>query len=291
MKYSSELKIGFWSIVACVVMFFGLKYLKGINSFKEGQFYYLSCDKVSGLNVSSPISVQGMKVGIVRELNYEQHTHSITVLLNIYDSDFKIPTDSRLSVKSDLLGTASVSIELGDAHQFFEPWDTIQAPPSAAGLLEKADPIVEQVTNLMPKIDSLVAGINVLVNESKMQESLLQINLLTQHLNTTVNQLNSLLRNDVPGIMSNLESATANLDTITVQAKEADIKQLLTNTNQAINTANQLLEQLQSPDGTVGKMLNTTEVYDQLNRTIADVDSLINDIKTNPKRYIHIKVF
>lgn len=291
MKYSSELKIGFWSIVACVVMFFGLKYLKGINSFKEGQFYYLSCDKVSGLNVSSPISVQGMKVGIVRELNYEQHTHSITVLLNIYDSDFKIPTDSRLSVKSDLLGTASVSIELGDAHQFFEPWDTIQAPPSAAGLLEKADPIVEQVTNLMPKIDSLVAGINVLVNESKMQESLLQINLLTQHLNTTVNQLNSLLRNDVPGIMSNLESATANLDTITVQAKEADIKQLLTNTNQAINTANQLLEQLQSPDGTVGKMLNTTEVYDQLNRTIADVDSLINDIKANPKRYIHIKVF
>lgn len=291
MKYSSELKIGFWSIVACVVMFFGLKYLKGINSFKEGQFYYLSCDKVSGLNVSSPISVQGMKVGIVRELNYEQHTHSITVLLNIYDSDFKIPTDSRLSVKSDLLGTASVSIELGDAHQFFEPWDTIQAPPSAAGLLEKVDPIVEQVTNLMPKIDSLVAGINVLVNESKMQESLLQINLLTQHLNTTVNQLNSLLRNDVPGIMSNLESATANLDTITVQAKEADIKQLLTNTNQAINTANQLLEQLQSPDGTVGKMLNTTEVYDQLNRTIADVDSLINDIKANPKRYIHIKVF
>ena len=291
MKYSSELKIGFWAIVACVVMFFGLKYLKGINSFKEGQFYYLSCDKVSGLNVSSPISVQGMKVGIVRELNYEQHTHSITVLLNIYDSDFKIPTDSRLSVKSDLLGTASVSIELGDAHQFFEPWDTIQAPPSAAGLLEKADPIVEQVTNLMPKIDSLVAGINVLVNESKMQESLLQINLLTQHLNTTVNQLNSLLRNDVPGIMSNLESATANLDTITVQAKEADIKQLLTNTNQAINTANQLLEQLQSPDGTVGKMLNTTEVYDQLNRTIADVDSLINDIKANPKRYIHIKVF
>ena len=91
--------------------------------------------------------------------------------------------------------------------------------------------------------------------------------------------------------MSNLENATANLDTITTQAKEADIKQLLTNTNQAILSANQLLEQMQSPEGTVGKMLNSTEVYDQLNRTIADVDSLINDIKANPKRYIHIKVF
>ena len=91
--------------------------------------------------------------------------------------------------------------------------------------------------------------------------------------------------------MSNLENASANLDTITVQAKEADIKQLLANTNQTIQTANKLLQQMQSSNGTVGKMLNDTEVYEQLNRTIADVDSLINDIKANPKRYIHIKVF
>lgn len=143
----------------------------------------------------------------------------------------------------------------------------------------------------MPKIDTLISGINVLVNESKMQESLLQINTLTQHLNSTVNQLNQLLRNDVPGIMNNLESATANLDTITTQAKEADIKQLLTSTNETIQTANSLLKQMQSQDGSVGKLLNSDEVYEQLNRTIADVDSLINDIKANPKRYIHIKVF
>jgi len=291
MKISNELKIGFWAIVAVVIMFYGLRYLKGINSFKEGQFYYLNCDKVDGLAVSSHVTLHGLKVGMVRQMEYDTQNKSIVVLLNIYDSDLKIPTDSKVSVQSDLLGTSDVVLEMGDATQYFEPWDTIQAPPASPGLMEKADPIVEQITNLMPKIDSLVSGINVLVNESKMQESLLQINTLTQHLNTTVNQLNSLLRNDMPAIMSNLESTTANLDTLSVQAKEADIQQLLVNANTTIETANTLLKQMMDENGSVGKMLQTSELHDQLNKTIADVDSLINDIKANPKKYIRIKVF
>lgn len=291
MKINNELKIGFWAIVAIVVMFYGMRYLKGINSFKEGQFYYLSCDKVDGLAVSSHVTLHGLKVGMVRSMEYNAKSNNIIVLLNIYDSDMKIPVDSRVSIKSELLGTSDVVIEMGESSQYYTPWDTIQSPAASASLMEKADPIVDQINSLMPKIDTLISGINVLVNESKMQESLLQINALTQHLNTTVNQLNQLLRKDVPGIMSNLESATANLDTLSVQAKEADIKQLLTNTNATMQTANELLKQMQSEDGTVGKMLNTTELHDQLNRTIADVDSLINDIKANPKKYIHIKVF
>lgn len=291
MKINNEFKIGFWAIVAIVVMFYGMRYLKGINSFKQGQFYYLSCDKVDGLAVSSHITLHGLKVGMVRSMEYDAKSNNIIVLLNIYESDMKIPVDSRVVVKSELLGTSDVVLDMGESTQYYQPWDTIQSPAAGMGLLEKADPIIEQVNSLMPKIDTLISGINVLVNESKMQESLLQINLLTQHLNSTVNQLNQLLRKDVPGIMNNLESATANLDTLTEQAKEADIKQLLANTNATMQTANELLKQMQSEDGTVGKMLNTTELHDQLNRTIADVDSLINDIKANPKKYIRIKVF
>lgn len=291
MKINNELKIGFWAIVAIVVMFFGMRYLKGINSFKEGQFYYLTCDKVDGLAVSSHVTLHGLKVGMVRSMEYDPALDNIIVLLNIYDSDMKIPVDSRIAVKADLLGSSDVVMEMGQSTQCYQPWDTIQSPIAAPGLLEKADPIVEQINSLMPKIDTLISGINVLVNESKMQESLLQINMLTQHLNTTVNQLNQLLRKNVPGILDNIESATANLDTLTEQAKEADIKQLLANTNATMQTANKLLKQMQSEDGTVGKMLNTTELHDQLNRTIADVDSLINDIKANPKKYIRIKVF
>lgn len=291
MKISNEFKIGFWAIVALATLFLGINYLKGINTLKQGQFYTLMCDKVDGLAVSSHIKLHGLKIGMVRSLEYDPTTDRVMVDLNIYDSDMRIPVDSRFFVQPDLLGTADVVIEMGTSSTYYEPWDTIMAPPTAPGLLDKADPIVDQISQLMPKIDTLVMGINVLVSESKLQESLLEVNTMTKHLNQTVNELNRLLRKDVPGLMNNVTSAAANIDTLAIQLKEAEINSLLANANQAVLEVNQLLQKVQSDQSTAGQLLNNTQLHDQLNRTVADIDSLVNDIKENPKRYIHIKVF
>jgi len=291
MKISNEFKIGFWAIVALATLFLGINYLKGINTLKQGQFYTLMCDKVDGLAVSSHIKLHGLKIGMVRSLEYDPTTDRVMVDLNIYDSDMRIPVDSRFFVQPDLLGTADVVIEMGTSSTYYEPWDTIMAPPTAPGLLDKADPIVDQISQLMPKIDTLVMGINVLVSESKLQESLLEVNTMTKHLNQTVNELNRLLRKDVPSLMNNVTSAAANIDTLAIQLKEAEINSLLANANQAVLEVNQLLQKVQSDQSTAGQLLNNTQLHDQLNRTVADIDSLVNDIKENPKRYIHIKVF
>lgn len=291
MKISNELKIGFWAIIAIVVFVLGTNYLKGIHTFNQGQVLYLSTDKVDGLAVSSHVTLHGLKIGMVRSMEYDKQTDRIIVMLNIYDSDMKIPTDSRLTIAADLLGTSDVVIEMGESSQTFQSGDTIPAYTGAPGLLEKADPIVDQISQLMPKIDTLVGGINVLVNESKLQESLLQVNTLTQHLNQTVNELNRLLRKDVPGIVGNLESMTANLDTVANQLKEAEVEQLLAKTTATIENANQLLSALQNDKGTMGKLMQTDELHEELTKTIADMDALLKDIKENPKRYIHIKVF
>ena len=291
MKIKNELKVGFWSIVALATFFIGANYLKGVNSFKQGQFYYLLTDAVNGLAVSSHITLHGLKVGVVRALDYDQALDKVVVTMNMYDSDMKIPVDSRLTIKGDLLGTSSIVVDMGESSTTYNAWDTIQANTSTPGLLEKADPIVDQITMLMPKIDTLVNGINILVNESKLHESLLEVNTMTQHLNTTVNELNRLLRKDVPALVGNMESMTANFDTVASQLKEADIQQLISRTNATIENSNQLLSQMQSEESSVGKLLTTDELHQQLISTIADVDSLINDIKEHPKRYINVKVF
>lgn len=291
MKIKNELKIGIWAIIAIATFFLGANYLKGIHSLKEGQIYYLLTDKVDGLAVSSHIKLHGLKIGMVRSMDYDRKSDKILVTLNVYDSDMKIPIDSRLYVQGDLLGTSDIIIEMGESEKVYQSYDTIPSFQGAPGLLEKADPIVEQINQLMPKLDTLVSGISVLVNESKLHESLLEVNTLTQHLNTTVNELNRLLRKDVPGIVNNLENMTANLDTVAADLKEADLKQLLANATSTIETANTLLNQLQNEDSSIGKLMQTDELHKQLISTIADVDSLINDIKQNPKRYINVKVF
>jgi phospholipid/cholesterol/gamma-HCH transport system substrate-binding protein len=291
MKISNELKIGFWAIVSLVILYLGVNYLKGVHTLKQGDFYYLSSDKVEGLAVSSHVKLHGLKVGIVREMKYDKESDRILVTLNIYDDNIRIPVDSRLYVTTDLLGTSSINLELGESEKIYATWDTIFAPTTNAGLLEKADPIIAKVDELLPKLDTLVSGINVLVNESKVQESLLEINKMTLRLNQTVNSLNGLLKNDVPTIMNNVKSTTANLDTISDQLKDAEVEKILANANRTLNEANQMIRRLQANDNSVGKLLNTTDLHDHLNRTLSDVDSLVNAIKENPKKYIRVKVF
>ena len=291
MKISNELKIGFWAIVTLVILFLGVNYLKGVHTLRQGDFYYLSSDKVEGLAVSSHVKLHGLKVGLVREMEYDKPSNRVIVTINIYDDNIKIPVDSRVFVTSDLLGTSSINLELGESTQFFNTWDTIYAPMNNVGLLDKVDPVIAKVDALLPKLDTLVSGITVLVNESKVQESLLELNKMTVRLNQTVNSLNGLLKNDVPTIMNNVESTTANLDTISNQLKEAEVEKILANANRTLDEMNQLMKRVQANDNTVGKLLNTTDLHEHLNSTLSDVDSLVNAIKENPKKYIRVKVF
>ena len=269
----------------------GVNYLKGVHTLRQGDFYYLLSEKVEGLAVSSHVKLHGLKVGIVREMQYDKKSDKVLVTLNIYNDEIQIPVDSRVTVTTDLLGTSSINLELGGSDQYFNPWDTIKAPATNASLLDKADPIIAKVDALLPKLDTLVSGITVLVNESKVQESLLELNKMTVRLNQTVNSLNGLLKNDVPTIMNNVESTTANLDTISSQLKEAEVEKILANANRTLNEMNQLMKRVQANDNTVGKLLNTTELHEHLNNTLSDVDSLVNAIKENPKKYIRVKVF
>ena len=288
---TNTIKIGIAAIVSLVVLFLGVNWLKGLPMFKEGQNYCLACDKVDGLAVSSHVMLHGMKVGTVLQMEYDAKTDLVNVLFSIRDKEMRIPKDTRLTVVPELLGTANIIIEMGESQEFYSPGDTIVAPPSPASLLEKADPIVAQVEQLMPKLDTLIGGINVLVNESRLQESLLEVNTLTKHLNQTVNELNRLMRKDVPEVMDHMKGIAANVDTLSTELKDAQVSEVLTQANKTLAEVNQLLEAIQSQDSSVGQLLTTTQLHDQLLQTVTDVDALVNDIKQNPKKYIHIKVF
>jgi len=292
MKINNEFKIGFWTIAAIAVLVFGIQYLKGINSLHLGTFYYVACDDVEGLATSGPVKVNGFQVGLIRSMEYDfKKTGKVIVEINIDQDDLQIPSDSKALIQSDLLGTSSLVIELGTATTILNSRDTIQGGERMAGILDKAEPIIPAINALMPKIDSLISGVNILVNDSKMQESLLEINSLTTQLNRTVKDLNKMLEGDVPAILANINSTTENLDTISSQIASADVNRLLIKANETLEKTNTLLASLSTNDGTAGKIINTTELHDQLTEAISSVNNLIEDIKENPKRYINIKLF
>lgn len=292
MKISNEFKIGFWTIAAIAVLVFGIQYLKGINAIHIGRFYYVVCDNVEGLMTSGPVKVNGFQVGLVRSMDYDiKRSGKVIVEINIDEDNLNIPVDTKAFIQSDLLGTSSLVLQLGTSNEMLNVRDTINGGDKMPGMLDKAEEIIPAITSLMPKIDSLICGVNILVNESKMQESLLEINKLTQQMNTTVRDLNKMLKGDVPEILANVNATTANLDTISTQIVSGDVNKLLLSANEALTKTNALLESFASNEGTAGKIINTTELHDQLTTTINSVNNLVEDIKENPKRYISIKLF
>lgn len=290
MKISNEFKIGFWGIVAIIVLIAGIDFLKGINRFHPGRTYYVTCPNVEGLAVSSHVLLNGFKVGLVRAMTYDGTTGDIIVEINVEDN-VRIPRDSRAMVQTDLLGTSSIVLRLGSDAECYAQRDTLAGGGKEAGLLDKVDPIIPQMMALLPKLDSILTGINTIVNETELETTLLNVRDLTAQLNHTATQLNGLLDSHVPELLSHAASAAANLDTLSTQLKHAQIETVLAEAATALHNANAVIERLNSDDNTAGRILNTTELHDGLTAAIAQMDSLLGDIKAHPARYINISVF
>lgn len=106
-------------LIALLVLFFGIDYLKGINVFKAANYYYVSYTNVNGLTVSSPVTINGFKVGQVRDINYEYDNPGHVLVELSLDKKLKVPSGSKAIIKSDLLGTASVELQFStsaDSH-------------------------------------------------------------------------------------------------------------------------------------------------------------------------------
>lgn len=284
MKKADEFRIGLWTIISIVVLVFGIKYLKG--QLHTTTTYYMIATNVEGLAESSHVKIEGFKVGFVRSMDYDYKHGQVVVELNI-DPELHIPTDSRALISADLLNASNIIIELGNSTQYLHAGDTIFGGGVKPGLLDAAGPMLSSVTDLLPKIDSLLTGVNRIVADSKINETLLEINRLSLQLHRTLGELNRQL----PQILTQVNDATANLDTLSISLKEAEIAQIINNANTTICHVDSLLTAISSTDGTTGKLISTDELHEQLISTIADVDSLVTDIKENPKRYINIKLF
>ena len=284
MKKADELKIGIWTVVAIVAMVFGIKFLKG--QLHTSTVYYMLSPNVERVAESSHVKINGYKVGFVGSMNYNYATN--TVLLGLYlDPSLKLPKGTSAIIQPDLLGNSNIYLTLGDSKEMMVAGDTLLGGGMANGLIDGVADAMPAVMALLPKVDTLLTGLNRVVNDSKLQESLLAINTLTHKLDRTLTELNS----ELPTILNNVGDASANLDTLSIELREAELQRIVNQASATLDSVSQLVTALNSTQGTAGKLINSDELHTQLENTIADVDSLVNDIKAHPKRYINIRIF
>ena len=222
--FTREFIIGLSVIGAIVILFFGIDYLKGINLFKPANFYVASYSNVAGLEVAAPVTIDGYKVGQVREINfnYENPGH-IDVLLALNKS-LRIPEDSKAVIATTLLSGAYVEIKLGKSTKMVEVGSKIEGSVTPDMMASISDNLLPSVGSILPKVDSLLSSLNTLVSDPALLKSVQRLDGITNDLSQATNGLSAVMKRDVPRLMGSTGRTAANLDTITRNLGELSLQ-------------------------------------------------------------------
>lgn len=294
--FRKEVLIGLIILIALAILFVGIDFLKGINVFKAANYYVATYTNVEGLAVSAPVSVNGFKVGQVREINYEYDNPGHVKVEISLDKNLKVPYGTQAVIKTDMLGTSTIELKMGADPAFHAVGDELEGVV-ASGLMDNVtNSLLPSVGNIMPKIDSLLTNLNAVVGDPALLNSMKRLDNITANLEAATSRLSVVMAklpavtSDVKDITSNLVKGSDDLTKLTEKMSGIPVDSLADNIAAITANLKELSEQLNDPNSTVGKLTHDPALYNNINSTISSLDSLFIDIKKNPKRYISIKL-
>lgn len=292
MKFTKEVTIGIVTIISLTLLYMGVNYLKGINLFRSVNRYYVVCSNVKDLTISSPVFVEGFKVGLVRTITYDYSTTGrILVEINL-EKGMRINRGSYVALEKTLLSGAEMHIQLNKyVDEYLQSGDTIEGRQPEDMISTVQNEMLPQVMALLPKLDSILTGLQTLVNNPALAQSLDNIERTTAGLEQSSRQLNRLLQKDVPTIAGNLTTASANFSALSGDLRTLDLNGTVNSLNQTLGNLNQTTAKLNSKDNSMGLLLNDSLLYNNLNRTVNSANGLLIDFKEHPKRYVRFSLF
>ena len=292
--FTKEVKIALVAIGGVILLFFGMKFLKGLNLFDNGTKYYITFKDVSGLSASSPIYADGYKVGTVKAINYDySHSNDITVEAEV-EKDMRIPKGSSAEIVSDMMGNTQVNLLLAN-----NPRERVEAggiiPGNInAGALGEVKNLIPTVQQILPKLDSIMASLNALLADPALANSLHNVETITGNLTISSRELNTLmaqLNKGVPVMMNKANGVLDNTNKLTGNLANIDVEGTMRQINKTLANVEAVTASLNNKQGTLGLLMNDPTLYNNLNSTMRDADSLLVNLKAHPKRYVHFSLF
>lgn len=302
-KYSKELLIGLTVLITLLIIFFGIDYLKGVNVFKAANYYYASYTDVAGLAQSAPVTVNGYKVGLVRQIDYEYDNPGHVRVEMSLDKKLRLPQGTEAVLVTDMLGTASIRLDMASSDSFHEIGDKLKGVNPTSLMDNVTKEIIPSVASTLPKIDSLLTAATALVADPSTIAAVKRLDTVMANLQKSTAALSVTLAStpaiaadaaatmkDVREIAANLNTITGDLATASGALREAQLDSTLTNIHKITGSLARITETMNSNQSSLGMLINDPQLYNNLTAATSALDSLLIDVKKNPKRYISIKL-
>jgi phospholipid/cholesterol/gamma-HCH transport system substrate-binding protein len=316
MKIKTETKIGIVGVLTIAILVWGINFLKGKNLFSKYNTYYAKYTDINGLLPTSYVFINGMKVGKVTNITYmDSQMKNFLVSFDI-PANIKIPSNSIAEVyNSDILGSKAMRIVIGNSTTFLSENDTMLSKTDDGSMFTEIEkmlkPYSEKVDNIITNLDSVIGSVNKILDTKSQKEiqsmianaNKISINLAS--LSEDLNDITSREKEKIHHIVNNIENLSRTLDendeklaqaidnfaAISDTLANANISLIIQDVNTSLESLSSTLSKINQGKGNLGLLLNDENLYNNLRRSTQNLDSLINDIRINPKRYLNISIF
>ena len=302
-------------MIAIAFFIWGFNFLKGRDIFNKETVFYAKYHEISGLTVSNPVLINGLKTGLVNRIYFDPDLSGDIIVEFLISNDFPIPKNTVARIfSSDLMGSKAVEFKLGDSPDFAQSGDTLMTAMEASLMQEvnaQVQPIKMKAENLLSSIDSLVVAIQAVLNDNareNLKTSFSGLKNTIQNLENTTGNIDTLINSEsrrISRILQNIDSLSLtlknnresfaaiinNFEKISDSLVVADIPQTLKKANSSLNHLDSILLAIDRGEGTIGMLMHNDTLYIEMTKSAEELNKLLEDIRLNPKRYVKFSLF
>lgn len=308
MKISNEVKVGATALITIVVFIWLFNFLKGKDYFKKTSYYYSIYDDIGGLAESSPVEINGFKVGIVQSISLLNQTSGKLLVEYSVSNNFRLPVNSVAEiVPVSIIAGMKVQFRFGEGPGFYEEGDTIPGHISKSIIVtieEQFGPVKDNLLSLVVALDSVVSALDDVMDpefRKNIDDIVANLKNTSGSINEIVGSRETDLKNAVTSLTNfsrmlsenspKIDRTVSNLEIITDTLAASDIYTTLANLKKGLNETSEILESLNQGKGSAGQLLTNDSLYANLSGTLANLNLLLQDMKDNPKKYVHFSLF
>ena len=307
MKINNETKVGILAVVAIVLLVLGFNFFKGKQVFKKDTHIHAVFTKLGSLDKSNSVKINGLPIGTVYDFApTDKEVSAIVVTINL-TKDVNIPKDSKAYIAAGLVGSSTITIDMGTSNDFLKHGDTIQTIVNEGilgDLTSQVSPTLSKTRDAIDSLKILIGNFNRVLDpntQHNLQSMIANLNRTSAHVQSLLAAQSIVLAeslgnvNEITGNLAKnsgrINATMQNLETATGKLAQADIQSTLDTLDRTVNNLKTFTNKLNSTEGTLGLMMNDKTLYNNINYAIISLETLMDDIRVNPKRYVNISVF
>lgn len=307
-KISNEVKVGVTALVTILIFIWLYNFLKGKDLFTSTSHYYAVYDQINGLAESSPVEINGYKVGVVQSIDFVNDGSGKLVVELSVAKGFNLPVNTVAEITTaSLIAGMKIRLVFGEGPDIYKNRDTIPgrlAESIIAKLENELIPIREKVTGMIDVLDSVLSGINDIMGpefRKNLRGSMANLNSTTKNIDEIIGSKEAEMKSMLSDLSKfskmladnsvKMGGAINNLETISDTLAAADIYGTVMNLKATLERTSALMEGMNDGKGTAGQIFTNDSLYMNMNNSLASLDLLFKDMKANPKRYVHFSLF